>query len=146
MSIKYLNKIIKKGLIMFAGQQALKQYRTIENNVQAEYASSYHLTKMLFSGALKSLNLAASHMVNKNFESKAKELSRSFEIIMGLKECLNLKDGGELAKNLDELYAYMSKKVIESSFSNDPKIVRHVADLMREISDGWDAMPIESRK
>jgi len=131
---------------MFTGQQALKQYSNIENSVQAEYASSYHLTKMLFSGALKSLNLAASHMVNKNYEAKAKEISRSFEIIMGLKECLNLKDGGELAKNLDELYAYMSKKVIESSFSNDPKILRHVADLMREISDGWNAMPIESRQ
>jgi flagellar secretion chaperone FliS len=134
-----------RGIKMFIGQQALKQYKSIESNVQAEYASSYHLTKMLFTGALKSLTLTSTHMKNKNFEAKASELSRSYNIIMGLHDCLDFEQGGELADNLGALYEYMAKNLVASGFTNDSAMVEHITDLMRDISDAWDGIPLENR-
>jgi len=131
---------------MLRAQQALKQYRSVENNSKACCSSAYDLTKMLFAGCLKSLTLTTFHIKNKNYAGKAIELSRSLAIINGLQDCLDLEQGGDLAKNLDSLYQYMSRTLRESSVSNDIGRIEHIHELLKEVSLGWEAMPVESRR
>jgi len=131
---------------MFNPQQALLQYSNVENSVKAENSTAYDLTKMLFDGCLKAMSLTIFHIKNKDFSSKSIELSRSLSIINGLRDCLDLEKGGELASNLDELYQYMAKSLRESSVSNDIVKIQHVHELLREIRLGWEAMPVESRR
>jgi len=130
---------------MFTAQQALKQYSNVEQNVQAEYATPHQLTKMLFSGALRSLAIAETAMKKKQFQLKGEQLARTINIIEGLDDSLDLEQGGELAENLRGLYIYMVQRLYKSSFDNDPVIVREITDLLREISTAWDNIPLEDR-
>jgi len=130
---------------MFTAQQALNQYSNVEQNVQAEYATPHQLTKMLFSGALRSLAIAETAMKKKQFQLKGEQLARTINIIEGLDDSLDLEQGGELAENLRGLYIYMVQRLYKSSFDNDPVIVREITDLLREISTAWDNIPLEDR-
>ena len=46
-----------------------------------------------------------------------------------------------VAVNLDDLYAYMTRRMIDASVGNDPDALAEVIDLMLEIKGAWDAMP-----
>jgi flagellar protein FliS len=41
---------------------------------------------------------------------------------------------------LDKLYTYMMKRLTEANIKTDPKILDEVADLLRTVKDGWDAI------
>ena len=41
---------------------------------------------------------------------------------------------------LDNLYIYMMKRLAEANIKTDPKILDEVADLLRTVKDGWDAI------
>ena len=100
----------------------------------------------VFNGCLKSLTLTVFHINHKNYAGKATELSRSLAIINGLQDCLDLEKGGDLAHNLNDLYLYMGKTLRESSVSNDIGRIAHIHELLKEVSVGWEAMPLESRR
>jgi flagellar secretion chaperone FliS len=131
---------------MLRAQQALKQYSSVERSTQAYCGSAYDLTKMLFNGCLKSLTLTVFHIKNNNYAGKSTELSRSLAIINGLQDCLDLEKGGELAENLDALYDYMSQTLRDSSSTNSIEKIEYIHGLMKEISLGWEAMPMECRR
>jgi len=129
---------------MITTRRALHQYGTVENEARAEYASPYELTKMLFSGALKSMALIPVLMDRKDFEECSKEVTRSVGIINGLKDSLDLSQG-EIAENLFQLYTYMIKELMRAHRNLDQEAVRSVRSLLGEIDEAWSSMPVQFR-
>jgi len=129
---------------MITTRRALHQYGTVENEARAEYASPYELTKMLFSGALKSMALIPVLMDRKAFEECSKEVTRSVGIINGLKDSLDLSQG-EIAENLFQLYTYMIKELMRAHRNLDQEAVRSVRSLLGEIDEAWSSMPVQFR-
>ena len=62
-------------------------------------------------------------------------------IINGLRTSLDMDAGGAIAVNLDDLYAYMTRRLIDASAQNDANALSEVIDLLLEIKGAWDAMP-----
>ena len=83
---------------------ALSQYGKIKDDTQTMYASPHQLMLMLFDGALEAMSLTIAAIQNKNFELRSKQNTRSIAIINGMRECLDMEAGGELADNLYSLY------------------------------------------
>ena len=129
---------------MLTSKKALHQYGVIDTDTKAEFASAYELTKMLFSGALKSLALIPMLMDRKDHEQIAKEISRSIGIINGLRDSLDLSQG-ELAENLFQLYSYMTQQLMSAHRANDADAVRAVRKLLAEIDDAWSQIPVDLR-
>jgi len=129
---------------MIPSKKAIHNYKAITLDAAVEYASPYELTKMLFSGALKSLTLVPMLYEKKDFELASKELSRSMAIINGLRDSLDLSQG-ELAENLYELYSYMIRTLGKSIKANDSSKVIEVKDLLSQIDEAWAAIPLEFR-
>lgn len=129
---------------MLTSKKALHQYGVIDTDTKAEFASAYELTKMLFSGALKSLALIPMLMDRKDHEQIAKEISRSIGIINGLRDSLDLSQG-ELAENLFQLYSYMTQQLMSAHRAKDADAVRAVRKLLAEIDDAWSQIPVDLR-
>ena len=129
---------------MIPTKRAIHAYDMVDKEVRAEYASPYQLTKMLFSGVLKSMALIPVLIERKAFEECSKEVTRSLGIINGLRDSLDLSQG-EIAENLYQLYSYMSRELIRAYREKDVEAIRHVRILLAEIDDAWDHIPQELR-
>ena len=46
----------------------------------------------------------------------------------------------EALADVDSLYAYMSKRLVEANVQNDPEILNEVARLLITVKEGWDAI------
>lgn len=106
-------------------------------------AAPHKLVDMLFKGAKDALAQAMGAIERKDFEAKGKKISKATEIILNLRSYLDTEKGGEVADNLNELYTYMAKVLIEANRSNDIEKVREVSTLIDTVAIGWASMPEE---
>jgi len=57
-----------------------------------------------------------------------------------LRGSLDLVRGGAVAANLDDLYDYVTRRLIAGNAANDAEALDEVAGLLRELRDAWNAM------
>ncbi|OUR73965.1 flagellar export chaperone FliS [Methylophaga sp. 42_8_T64] len=122
---------------------AMKQYH--QNHVQGgvDSASPHRLVQMLMEGAFEKILAAKRFMATQDIAKKGEQISWAISIIDGLRSCLNVELGGEMAKNLSDLYDYMEQKLLEANIKNDPKILDEVGVLLLQVKTGWDNIPQE---
>ncbi|RJG09861.1 flagella export chaperone FliS [Pseudomonas cavernicola] len=119
---------------------ALRQYQTVNTQAQAVDASPHRLIQMLMEGGLTRMAQARGALERGQVALKGELIGKAVGIVGGLRDGLNLEAGGELAMNLDRLYAYMSVRLLEANVKNDPAMLDEVAGLLRNIKSGWDAI------
>jgi flagellar secretion chaperone FliS len=119
---------------------ALKEYSKVNLQTGIEGASPHRLIQMLIDGALAKLAQAKGHMKVNSISQKGEDISMAISIIGGLRDSLDHEQGGSIATNLDNLYEYMSRKLMESNINNDISLIDEVHDLLMEIKDAWDTI------
>ena len=122
---------------------AMKQYQQVSVHSGIMDASPHRLVQMLMEGALEKIALAKGNMANNNIASKGENISKAITIVGGLQSSLNKEAGGALAENLNNLYDYMSRRLVIANSRNDESILDEVASLMVEIKMGWDGISDE---
>lgn len=116
----------------------LAAYRKIETDVAVETASPHQLILMLFDGAIAAIAFAKTELLAGRIESKGLSISKAIDIIAnGLKVSLELEAGGEIAKNLDALYDYMVRRLIQANRKNQVAALDEVVSLLQEIRSAW---------
>ncbi|HBP5565382.1 flagellar export chaperone FliS [Pseudomonas paraeruginosa] len=119
---------------------AMRQYQNISTQAQAIDASPHRLIQMLMEGGLTRLAQARGALERGEVALKGELIGKTIAIVGGLREGLNFEAGGELAANLDRLYEYMSMRLTEANLKNDASKLEEVAELLRNIKSGWDAI------
>lgn len=116
----------------------LAAYRKIETDVAVETASPHQLILMLFDGAIAAITFAKTELAAGRIETKGLSISKAIDIIAnGLKVSLELEAGGEIAKNLDALYDYMVRRLIQANRKNQVSALDEVVSLLQEIRSAW---------
>jgi len=109
----------------------------LENRIST--ASKEELTLMLYDGALKFCNQAISALEAKEIEKAGGLIIRVENIIREFQLTLDRKY--EVTKNLDMLYEYIYRQLVEANLNKDIEILNEVQFLLRELRDMWkDAM------
>ncbi|WP_372873822.1 flagellar export chaperone FliS [Pseudomonas sp.] len=119
---------------------AMKQYQNVNTQAQAVDASPHRLIQMLMEGGLTRIAQARGAMERQQTAIKGELIGKAIAIIGGLREGLDLQQGGELAANLDSLYQYMVSRLLEANVKNDAASLDEVAGLLRNVKSGWDAI------
>ena len=73
-------------------------------------------------------------------QPKGAQIGSAISIMEGLKTSLDMEKGGEIARNLEDLYIYMERRLIEANSSNDTSLLDEVSDLLKQIKEAWDAI------
>ncbi len=121
--------------------RAAQAYARVGVETGVAGANPHRLVLMLFDGALKSLSEARGHMQRREIPAKGAALSRAIQIIEeGLSASLNDPEGGGLAEQLKELYAYMTRRIVFANLKSDPRVLEEVATLLRELRGAWDSI------
>jgi flagellar protein FliS len=96
---------------------------------------------MLFDGLIESLRAAEGQIARGAIEEKSRSLARAGKIVLGLQSALNFESGGEIAKNLDELYGYVTRRLLHVNLHNDLEALKEIYGLMSEIQNAWSTVP-----
>ena len=123
---------------MYSKKAALAQYKKIDSESAVNGASPHRLIQMLMTGALDRLAQAKFAFENNNIEQKGVLLGKSISIIAGLQGSLDEEKGKDLTGNLDKLYDYMQRRLLEANMKNDMSIVEEVMSLLLKVKSSWD--------
>jgi flagellar protein FliS len=125
----------------FANLSAAKAYATIGLETGVPSAEPHQLICMLFEGALLSVAQAKQHLVAKNLPAKGLAVSRAVQIIEeGLKASLDLRAGGDLARNLWQLYEYMSRRLLLASLNSEVSGMDEVLRILGDLKEAWESI------
>lgn len=116
------------------------QYAQMNKQTGVEGANPHQLIGMLYQGALDNLQQALGCIERKDFEGRGRHLGRVITILGGLQSFLDHEKGGEIAKNLDGLYEYMTVRLYDASREKNREPVEEVIKLLREVKSGWDGI------
>jgi len=123
-------------------QTAMNQYKQVGVQGGLTDATPYRLVQMLMEGALERVSNAKGTMQRHDFIEKGRYITSAMSIIDGLRGSLDFEVGGEIAANLDNLYEYMNRRLMEANTSNNPDLLDEVSQLMTTIKEGWDGVPV----
>ena len=112
-------------------QQAFAQYK----NSKVLTASPAELTLMLYDGAIKFLNIAENSIEKKDMGKAHDNIMRTERIIDYLRETLDMQY--EVSQDFENMYSYISRRLIEANISKDPAILQELNGHMHEIRDTW---------
>lgn len=118
---------------------ALGQYRA-NNAYGAASGDRLQLVMRLLDGALDRIAAARGHMERREIAAKGEAIGKAIGIVDGLRTSLDKDRGGDIARNLDMLYDYMMRRLVEANLRDDPRRLDEVAGLLDEIRTGWDAV------
>ncbi|WP_242167008.1 MULTISPECIES: flagellar export chaperone FliS [unclassified Pseudomonas] len=122
--------------------RALRQYQKVNSHAQVSEASPHRLVQMLMEGALDRMAQAKGAMARGDIAQKGLLLGKAIDILIGLRDGLNPEktDDPAALQQLDNLYAYMTARLLEANSKNDVTMIDEVAGLMITLKEGWDGI------
>jgi len=118
----------------------LQAYQRVNTQTSITDADPHKLIQLLYNAAIERINMAKARMQAKDYAGKGQLIGKAIEIIGGLRSFLDFEKGGQLAAQLEALYDYMERTLLEASMRNDVEKLDEVLGLLRSVKEGWDGI------
>lgn len=116
--------------------QNVAGYQAYQRN-KYETASPHKLIALLYDGVLANI-VRANHALEKNNPSDAENfILKAQEIIYELMACLNEEQGGDMARNLKQIYFYSVNQLVQANIRKDPALLQEVASYIDSLRSAW---------
>jgi flagellar protein FliS len=102
-------------------------------------ASREKLLLMMYEGAIKFTKKAIIACETKDIGERGLNIGRAYDIIMELNNTLNFEAGGEIAKNLEQLYVFVTDQLTKSNATGDVAPLHAVLKILNTLNEGWIA-------
>ena len=116
----------------------------MSNNVYQNYfeddvaeANPLKLVELLYRGALDSIAAARRYLRLGDIRARSRAISKAMAIVTELSLSLNHTTGGDVSKNLAELYAYAEKLLIQANVEQSDPPLSEVERLLSTLLEGW---------
>jgi flagellar protein FliS len=107
-------------------------------------ASPVELVHLLYRGAIESVGAARRHLAAGAaagaIAARSRQITRAWQILQELSQTLNHEKGGQLSRNLAELYAYMQRRLIEANAEQADAPLAEAEALLTTLADAWKAI------
>ena len=118
---------------------ALAAYHSVETTAEVDSASPERLIQMLLDGALNRIYTAKGELLRGEIAAKGLLIGKAISIVDGLRVALN-PEAGAISQNLEDLYEYIGRRLLEANITNDVAILDEAAALLHEIKSAWDVL------
>ncbi len=116
-------------------------YQATGMEIQVAGADAHRLVTLLFEGFEASLADAKGALGAGDVERKCRAITRAMRIVdEGLRANLNLSAGGALAQDLDDLYSYVSGRLMLANARNDVAMLTECKRVMQPLHEAWVAI------
>lgn len=104
-------------------------------------ATPHQLVALLFEGYMEALAQARGALRAGNRGEKGLALGRAVRIVEeGLRAGLNLRGGGTLARDLDDLYRYLTRRLTMANLHDDEAAIDECRRLVLPLQEAWAAI------
>jgi flagellar protein FliS len=100
-------------------------------------AQPEQLVVMLYDGARRFLHQAAIAMGEGQVELAHRKLRRTEDILLHLREVLDMEQGGEIATRLESIYMFCQSYLLKARLDRDPAKIDRVSAMLGELRDAW---------
>lgn len=114
-------------------KNAFQKYKT--TSIQS--ASREKLLLMMYEGAIKFVKQAIVATEAKQIADRGAAIGRAYDVILELNNTLDHKIGGEISKNLEQLYMFMTEQLTKANVTGDPVHLRNVLKILETLYEGW---------
>ena len=91
----------------------------------------------LYEGALRFLRQARTYQGEGNVSGRATAIAKALAIVGELQQSLNLEEGGEIARNLDALYFYVTDRLLEANVSGTVQPLDDASGILSMLNEAW---------
>ena len=113
-----------------AGYEAYKR-------TQVQTADQGSLILMCYDGAIGFLKKAKKAHEENNTQTWSTFLNKAQNVLWELVNSLNY-EAGQIAYNLDSLYNYMIRRIIDAEYDNNPATIDEVIAYLADMRDSWE--------
>lgn len=114
-------------------KNAYQKYK--DTSIQS--ASREKLLLMLYEGAIRFVKRAAIACDEKDIAERGVNIGKAFDIVMELSNTLNHEVGGEISKNLEQLYMFITDQLTKANVSGDRKHLEDALKVLETLYSGW---------
>ena len=116
-------------------------YQDVQVDTGVAGASPHRLVELLFEEFLASCSRARGAIREHDVATKGRAIGRAVRIVEeGLRAGLNMKEGGELARVLQDLYGYVCLRLTQANLNGDEAAIAECIGLIQPIYDAWRAI------
>ena len=106
-------------------------------------ATPLELVAMLYRCAIDALGEARRRLAMGDVAGRVTPVNRAFDAVADLSLSLDLRRGGEISRNLGELYGYISHKIILGHANQSDECFAEAARLLTTLAEGWEVLASE---
>ncbi len=100
-------------------------------------ASREKLLLLLYEGAIRFMKQALIAIDSKDIAGRGLNIGRAFDIVNELNNTLNHEAGPEIAKNLEQLYIFITEQLTQSNATGQRKPLEDALKIMETLYVGW---------
>jgi flagellar secretion chaperone FliS len=104
---------------------------------QIQTADQGTLILLCYDGAVNFLRKGKKAIEENNTEDRSTFLNKAQNVIWELINSLNF-DAGEIAHNLESIYNYMIRRIIEADYHNNVEAIDEVIHYLQELKESWE--------
>lgn len=91
----------------------------------------------LYEGALRFIRTARGHQETGEVAGRATAIAKTLAIVNELQHSLNLEEGGEIARNLDALYFYVTDRLLEANVRGTVQPLDEASGVLSTLNEAW---------
>ncbi len=109
-------------------------------------ASRGQILLMLYEAAIKNSKKAMECIDRKDLAGKGQAILKVHDIINELTTTLDFNVGGQVAKDLERLYAYIGEQLVKANINNDKEPLNVITKILENLLSGWRVAVNEYQK
>jgi flagellar protein FliS len=111
-------------------------YQKYKNN-SIQTASREKILLMMYEGAIKFVKKAIVACEKKDISERGLNIGRAYDIILELNNTLDHDIGGEISRNLEQLYNFITDQLTKANVTGDSATLHSVIKILETLNDGW---------
>jgi flagellar protein FliS len=100
-------------------------------------ASPLQLVIMLYDGALRYMEGGRHAIAHGDLNKQNEQLQKAQKIVMELMSCLDMEQGGEVARNLLSLYTYVLNELVKANLEDSADRIDRCMKVFRDLRESW---------